>query len=358
MAPDVGRKRLAGDSTTSSSSENKLKSKAARFNLHTLKRLQQAIEEDPEVDLTSALPMEYSIRVCEMRDPAKEELTRKVRYDENDDDIRLSLQPPSFVEVVHPLSKQVEKLLADLPPLETDAKHEFQNALSTLMWRCEILWKSAFPRKKMVFKCGTDIVVKAIRNAKDYTEYTTLQYLEKNKPTVPAPRPLGLLRTNNISFMFMSYIPDKTLGEVWEQLNLTQKISVQNQLNAILVDLRSFTLPDGMPLGGVAGESCKDVKRHLRRSAVPIMNVGDFEKFLFSPPSFPGHVFADLVRQFSPSHQSSSLVCQCVFTHGDVRPDNIAIKIGNDGNCQITGLLDWEYGGFYPEHQKYQLHGF
>jgi hypothetical protein len=35
----------------------KPKSKAARFNIHTLKRLQEAIEKDPEVDFTSKLPI-------------------------------------------------------------------------------------------------------------------------------------------------------------------------------------------------------------------------------------------------------------------------------------------------------------
>jgi hypothetical protein len=48
------------------------RSKAARFNAHTLKRLQAAVEQDPEIDLTTRLPMDYSSRLTEMRDASKD----------------------------------------------------------------------------------------------------------------------------------------------------------------------------------------------------------------------------------------------------------------------------------------------
>lgn len=43
------------------------KSKAARFNAHTLKLLQAAVKQDPEVDLTTKLPTRYSDRLDSMR---------------------------------------------------------------------------------------------------------------------------------------------------------------------------------------------------------------------------------------------------------------------------------------------------
>jgi hypothetical protein len=55
------------------------------------------------------------------------------------------------------------------------------------------------------------------------------------------------------------------LREVWAQLNLAQKTSIQDQLNKILTDLRSLTCPDETPLGGVAGEGCKVARRHLQQ---------------------------------------------------------------------------------------------
>lgn len=43
------------------------KSKAARFNAHTLKKLQAAVSDDPEIDLTTRMPIEYSNRLTGMR---------------------------------------------------------------------------------------------------------------------------------------------------------------------------------------------------------------------------------------------------------------------------------------------------
>lgn len=224
-------------------------------------------------------------------------------------------------------------------------------ALVGLMQRCEILWKSPFPRKKMVFKCDENIVVKAIKNVVDYTEYTTLQYLEAHKPTVPAPRPAGLLRMNDVSLIFMAYIPATTLADVWAGLDLAQKTSIQNQLNQILIDLRSLSCPDGMPLGGVRGEGCKDVRRHLRCSTKPIFTIKDFEDFQL--PSFRAPIFTEFIRRLHPlGDQSRKAKIQCVFTHGDLRPDNITVEASNGGHFQITGLLDWEYSGFYPEYYE------
>lgn len=44
-------------------------SKAARFNIHTLKRLQKAVAADLETDLISYFPKDYSRRLSEMRTP-------------------------------------------------------------------------------------------------------------------------------------------------------------------------------------------------------------------------------------------------------------------------------------------------
>lgn len=42
-------------------------SKAARFNAHTLKKLQAAVTKDPEIDLTEQFPWEYPRRLMKMR---------------------------------------------------------------------------------------------------------------------------------------------------------------------------------------------------------------------------------------------------------------------------------------------------
>jgi len=107
-----------------------LKSKAARFKLHTLKKLQEAVEGEPEIDTISKLALEYSKLISEMRNSTKERLTKEsstLHSVDGNGDIRLSLHPASLVEVVHALSEQVEKLLANHLPIEVE-EPDFQCA--------------------------------------------------------------------------------------------------------------------------------------------------------------------------------------------------------------------------------------
>lgn len=39
-----------------------------------------------------------------------------------------------------------------------------------------------------------------------------------------------------------------------------------------------------------------------------------------------------------------------VLTHGDLLPQNIIVRDG-----RITGIVDWEYSGFFPEYLEYAL---
>ena len=227
--------------------------------------------------------------------------------------------------------------------------NDISQELFAVMQNSEIFWKAPFPRHKMVFKCTSDIVIKAIRGMNDYTEYTTLQYLQEHKPSIPTPRPLGLVRMGGISLVFMTYIPSNTLGEVWNALDDSQKTSVRDQLDMILTDLRSIPYVNERPLGGVGGEGCKDVRRHLRQSDVPINTHAAFEDFMFSSPHPGGQVFAQFLHQLSPKLSSFP---NTVFTHGDLRPDNITVEMDESNRCVVTGLLDWEYSGFYPEYYE------
>ena len=69
-----------------------------------------------------------------------------------------------------------------------------------------------------------------------------------------------------------------------------------------------------------------------------------FENFIFSNPRFGGSVYIAVLRGLLVRHTSNY-----VFTHGDVRPANIMVCHDSDGNYLVTGLLDWEKSGFYPD---------
>ncbi|OJJ48031.1 hypothetical protein ASPZODRAFT_115452 [Penicilliopsis zonata CBS 506.65] len=301
------------------------------------------------------MPMDYSDRLMKMRNASRQSLetsdTRKPPEPANED-IRESLNISDSVEVVFPLS---DVILGYLNLEETVAKplpDGFSQRLYKFMQASEILWTGPFPRQKMVFKCAPNVVVKAVRKHSDHTEYTTLQFLQNHRPSIPAPRPLGLVRMSGITLIFITYTASKTLDDVWKGLDHAQKSSISNQLDMILKDLRSIPYDPELPLGGVAGEGCKDIRRHLRTSDKPIKTIIEFEDFLSSSPQAHSSIFVELLRQLSLLSQSQTSLLKVVFTHGDLRPDNIMIEMGEDNQLTVSGLLDWEYSGFYPEYYE------
>ncbi|KAE8404344.1 kinase-like protein [Aspergillus pseudonomiae] len=323
------------------------KSKAARFNVHTLTKLQAAIEKDPEIDLTVKLPWRYSDRLNDMRQKTQTD-TATVPEDRGEDDIRASIRSSDLAEIVFPLSDTVRNLLG-ISSLAAAQSDGLAQRLIDVIDSSEVVWKGPFAGQKMVLTYGHDIILKAVRDLDDTTEYTTLEYLHQHKPNIPAPKPLGFIRMNDISLMFMTHLHSSTLAEVWPSLSTAQKVLIREQLTLILNDLRSLPCDIGIAFGGVLGEGCKDIRRHLHRSAKPILTVDEFEDFLFTSNRTGGEVFVKLLRQLSPSTKSRSPAI--VFTHGDLRSENIIVKFENN-EWIITGLIDWEYSGFYPEYYE------
>ncbi|KAL4778720.1 kinase-like domain-containing protein [Aspergillus varians] len=320
-------------------------SKATRFNIHTLQKLEDAFKSDSEVDLTSKLPTDYSTRLDNWRSIGVDNHNNAVApVRPHEEDIRDSLDASASVETIYPLSKSV----LDLLEASGSLSDSFSVRLIGMIQASEILWRGPSARCKMVFKCNACIVLKAVRDMTDFTEYTTLQYLRQRRPTIPIPEPLGMLRLNGIVLVFMSYQPGDTLTNVWRTLDKTQKASIQEQLDKILTDLRSLPFTPGTALGGIGGEGCKDVRRHLRRSNQPITTIEEFEQFLFKGYRTGGNAFLSLMNELRPPASP----CRIVFTHGDLRPDNITVEMAEDHGYIVTGLIDWEYSGFYPEYYE------
>lgn len=265
----------------------------------------------------------------------------------HEEDIRAFLDASAPIETIYPLSQAVLDLLEDSSQPPGSTSDSFSGRLIEMIQASEVLWTGPSADYKMIFKCNASIVLKAVRDMTDFTEYTTLRYLRQRLPTIPIPEPLGLLRLNGIVLIFMTYQPGSTLANVWPTLNKAQKISLQEQLNKILTDLRSLPFSPGTLLGGIGGEGCKDIRRHLRRNDQPTTTVDEFEQFLFKGYRAGGDAFVSLLNELRPSTS-----CEIVFTHGDLRPDNITVEMVGDHDYIVTGLIDWEYSGFYPEYYE------
>jgi hypothetical protein len=85
-------------------------------------------------------------------------------------------------------------------------------SLKQLLWDSVKLWES--PIRGIVVECNNDIAAKVINGNTDHIEYTSLQYLAKEAPDIPAPRPHWFIALGPFRVIFMSCIPDMTLSSM------------------------------------------------------------------------------------------------------------------------------------------------
>lgn len=219
--------------------------------------------------------------------------------------------------------------------------------LKQLLWDSLKLWES--PVRGVVVKCNEDIVAKVVTGNKDYTEYTSMQYLMKQAPDIPALRPHGLVAFGPFRVIFMSYIPGTTLAQAWPGLLYEEKLSVQRQLDEIFCCLRTLRQNDGNALGGVCGEGAKELRIDECTLFKDITTTKGFNDLQFSARHHGSTTYVRLLHSFL-EHATSTLAHGSVFTHDDVRTNYIMVKQdpGSSDQYVVTGIIDWEDSGFYP----------
>ena len=342
-------------------------SPATHLNAMVLRKLQKAISKDPEVDLTSIIPTKYSARLMGLKrqeankrpHQAQEKASKSntasavedtgVCISQNvTDDQSLSELADSIgtTVVTIALSESVRHLLGvHTGGVEDSRFQSLSSNLSKVINASEIIWQSKACRGHAVLRCSSDIVLKIVPDHEDHTEYTSMQYLAQNIPAFPAPKPLGLLASNSTTYLFMSLIPGLTVDKIWSELSGDQKDSLRDQLNESLMKLRDLRVPDHVSLGGTRNEGCKDTRRHTRICRRPIDSCAAFEDFIFSDPHFGSFEYITQLRRLLRSHTA-----EIVFTHGDFRPENIVVQSDRNGNYTLSGIVDWEKSGFYPDY--------
>lgn len=229
--------------------------------------------------------------------------------------------------------------------LEDEDGDDLSRAIVDLLARSEVLYRSAWAASSMVYRVSDQVVVKITDERYAVTEHSSLLYLQEHLPSFPAPRSHGVVRIGIFCLLFTTFVTGLDLEKAWPQLGDIQKHSISGQLDALFSQLRSLPFPENMPLGGVQGEGCKDGRRGLRVNSEPIMNVKQFDEWVFTGSKTASPVYTRLLRSLVPA-----TIPTCVFTHGDIRPANIMVDKLEDGTWKIIAVIDWAASGFYPDY--------
>ncbi|KAI1323685.1 kinase-like domain-containing protein [Xylariaceae sp. FL0255] len=311
---------------------------AARWNRGQLHFLTAALRKDPEANMVDLLSSSYSKKLKSYKSvlPSGSIKRRITRPSLPRSDVRSKLDETAPTKLLCKPTADVQELLGN--PSEDDLTAALVNLVATSM---------GFIGHGV--SISDDMVVKvAAKSHSATTEHHSLEYLRKHLPHFPAPRPHGLIRLGNYDFLFTSRISGRDLEQLWPELDHPQKKTISTQIDDLLLQLRSLPRPPNMPLGDVRRGGCSDSRRFLRRSSEPIMDAEQFEEFIaagyYKASSGP---YARLLRRLMSNLSSAT---KCVFTHGDLRPANIMVDTGKDGDWHVSGIVDWESSGFYPEY--------
>ncbi|KAK3698975.1 hypothetical protein LTR37_016666 [Vermiconidia calcicola] len=171
---------------------------------------------------------------------------------------------------------------------------------------------------------------------------------------VPVPELYGWKTYEGRNFIYMSQMPGMTLKEAWANLSLTEKQSVTAQIGHIVSALRDIPHPSCYPyIGSISHGRVQDLYfRGDLEASGPFQTVKEFNdhvQFLSVPESLRSDQIEDPYRHLLPD---TGNLC---FTHADLHLDNILVSSSHPR--KITGILDWEQCGWYPEYWEYcKLH--
>jgi hypothetical protein len=150
---------------------------------------------------------------------------------------------------------------------------------------------------------------------------------------------------NNIG---MTIVPGAPLEKSWKSLNSETKELVCSQTWDLIIKLRAIPPPthleglfqclaDGAPTEDPLIEDFDQPPRPLHTDDDLRSRI--YERYLH----FGGLKYKDELPKMLPQSSTS------VFTHSDISPRNIMV----DREHRITGILDWEWAGWYPDYWEY-----
>lgn len=162
--------------------------------------------------------------------------------------------------------------------------------------------------------------------------------------TIPVPTVLDFVDDGEYSMTLMTQIPGVSVRHDILNGKITEEY-FESTMRDWLTQLRALPVPDLQRVSSFDGGQCLCFRVH-KDPFGPYPDIASFHKKLVGmcPPA-EGQMLAEKVV-----HKSHDKPHRILFTHGDLHVHNILAD-----NGRITGLIDWDCAGWYPEYWDYAV---
>ncbi|KAI1020186.1 hypothetical protein LB503_006225 [Fusarium chuoi] len=144
--------------------------------------------------------------------------------------------------------------------------------------------------------------------------------------------------------MVSERVPGVPLVDVWQNMSQAEQASIKEQLRAQIKQMRTLVQPY---IGRIDKQPTRNIyNTTFVRHCGPFEDEESFDEWCLARLS--GGSFQRWKWKKVLEKQRRKSTGRFVLTHGDLSPRNIMVDAST-----ITGIIDWELSGFYPEYVEY-----
>ncbi|KAJ4392952.1 hypothetical protein N0V93_002156 [Gnomoniopsis smithogilvyi] len=243
---------------------------------------------------------------------------------------------------VAPDFKDKENYIERMSYVDAVIGHELHN-----YWGAKVIEHTTASGRKLALKVKT-------RTGMDRSEEYLMNYAASHG--VLAPKAYGVYDVETeprARVMVSDRVPGVPLVDLWQTATKAEQAGYKEQLRTQLAHMRECTQSF---IGRLkkSGEARSTYNIYQRMPIIPKDFCGPFN----NEKEFDDWCLARVLPQRGPisrykwtrfiEREQRKSSGKFVLTHGDLSPRNIMAQDG-----RITGLIDWERGGFYPEYAEY-----
>ncbi|KAK3290932.1 kinase-like domain-containing protein [Chaetomium fimeti] len=182
----------------------------------------------------------------------------------------------------------------------------------------------------------------ATRGESLVNEYAALE-LVRRYSDLPVPRALDLVSDSSDIYLLTTRIPGHKLGLCLDSMSDHDTTILVDDLRRHLAALREIPRPQAWKyaIANAAGGPCFDYRINAAQD--------DNVEAGFVGPFLNEHDFNETLRCGAVPEVVHHGGHRMVFTHGDVNMRNVLV----DDDGKLSGVVDWENAGWFPEYWDY-----